>query len=354
MPADTVYLAVVDPGSARSGGSWPYGPTAGRMLVGPDNGLLVPAAESLGGISAAVCAHRGALSPASRLQHLPRPRRLRPGGGASCGRGRASRSSGRPWTLPRCAVCGPASVADRGGSWSRPPASSPSTASATPGSPSSQEESGLEYGDALKVDAGDGEMSVRYVETFGSAKAGELVLVPDSHWRLSLAINKGNAAQALALEVGGTVRLIPPNGPRCLNAATPGRVRWRTREPLPSRPRSETGCCGPRPCARSTSSILVIGAGVFVTTLAWWLLPSDARHVRLPGLPGRERPDLPAQGPRREQRAPRDLAARHTEPRRLSRASGPLAPPRGDPPEGGGRPRGLPQGRRRHRGPPTT
>ena len=45
------------------------------------------------------------------------------------------------------------------------------------------------------MDAGDGEMSVRYVETFGSAKAGELVLVPDSHWRLSLAINKGNAAR---------------------------------------------------------------------------------------------------------------------------------------------------------------
>lgn len=53
-------------------------------------------------------------------------------------------------------------------------------------------------------------MSVRYVETFGSAKAGELVLVPDSHWRLSLAINKGNAAQALALGIGGMVRLIPP------------------------------------------------------------------------------------------------------------------------------------------------
>jgi S-adenosylmethionine hydrolase len=72
------------------------------------------------------------------------------------------------------------------------------------------EELGLEYGDALKVDVGDGAMSVRYVETFGSAKAGELVLVPDSHWRLSLAINKGSAAQALALEVGGKVRLIPP------------------------------------------------------------------------------------------------------------------------------------------------
>jgi S-adenosylmethionine hydrolase len=73
-----------------------------------------------------------------------------------------------------------------------------------------QDASGLEYGDPLRIDTGDGEMSVRYVETFGSAKAGELVLVPDSHWRLSLAINKGSATQALALEIGGQVRLIPP------------------------------------------------------------------------------------------------------------------------------------------------
>jgi S-adenosylmethionine hydrolase len=71
-----------------------------------------------------------------------------------------------------------------------------------------QEESGLEYGANLKVDAGDGEMSVRYVETFGSAKAGDLVLVPDSHWRLSLAVNKGNAARVLSLRIGGKVRLL--------------------------------------------------------------------------------------------------------------------------------------------------
>ncbi len=62
------------------------------------------------------------------------------------------------------------------------------------------------------MDVGDGEMAVRYVETFGSAKAGELMLVPDSHWRLSLAINKGNAAHALALKVGGTVRITPRDG----------------------------------------------------------------------------------------------------------------------------------------------
>ncbi|MEJ7819142.1 MAG: SAM hydroxide adenosyltransferase, partial [Rubrobacteraceae bacterium] len=76
-----------------------------------------------------------------------------------------------------------------------------------------QDGSGLQYGDTLRLDAGDGTMSVRYVETFGAAQAGELILVPDSHWRLSVCVNKGNAAQALALKVGGRLRLIPNNTP---------------------------------------------------------------------------------------------------------------------------------------------
>ena len=33
------------------------------------------------------------------------------------------------------------------------------------------------------------------------------MLVPDSHWRLSRAINKGNAAHALGLKTGATVRI---------------------------------------------------------------------------------------------------------------------------------------------------
>jgi S-adenosylmethionine hydrolase len=70
-----------------------------------------------------------------------------------------------------------------------------------------QEEFGLEYGAELGVDVGDGGMAVRYVETFGSAKAGELILVPDSHWRLSLAINKGNAAYALGLKTGQVIHI---------------------------------------------------------------------------------------------------------------------------------------------------
>ena len=36
--------------------------------------------------------------------------------------------------------------------------------------------------------------------------------LPDSHWRLSLAVNRGNAAGALLLSVGEEVRLKPSAG----------------------------------------------------------------------------------------------------------------------------------------------
>jgi S-adenosyl-L-methionine hydrolase (adenosine-forming) len=207
MPADTVYLAVVDPGVGTERRELALWTESGAMLVGPDNGLLVQAAESLGGISEVVALTDESyhLHPVSNTFHgrdvfAPVAAHLAAGVGLS-DLGKAVEPSSLTRISPASARAGAGEdfVAriisiDRFGN---------ARLSVM------QEESGLEYGDALKVDAGDGEMSVRYVETFGSAKAGELVLVPDSHWRLSLAINKGSAAQALVLKVGGEVRLRP-------------------------------------------------------------------------------------------------------------------------------------------------
>ena len=206
MPAETVYLAVVDPGVGTKRRELALRSESGALLVGPDNGLLVCAAEALGGISEAVAlADRSYhLHPISNTFHgrdvfAPVAAHLAAGVEIS-DLGEAVELSSLERLSPASARAGEGfdtliiSI-DRFGN---------ARLSVT------QKESGLEYGDALKVDAGDGEMSVRYVETFGSAKAGELVLVPDSHWRLSLAINKGSAAQALTLKVGGKVRLIPP------------------------------------------------------------------------------------------------------------------------------------------------
>jgi S-adenosyl-L-methionine hydrolase (adenosine-forming) len=81
-----------------------------------------------------------------------------------------------------------------------------------------QDGAGFGFGALLEIDTGDAPdsgMLVRYVETFGSSKAGDLVLVPDSHRRLSLCVNRGNAARALSLRAGDRVLLTPIEyGPR--------------------------------------------------------------------------------------------------------------------------------------------
>jgi S-adenosylmethionine hydrolase len=54
FPAGTVHLAVVDPGVGSARRAVAARAARGDGLVGPDNGLLLPAAERLGGVAAAV------------------------------------------------------------------------------------------------------------------------------------------------------------------------------------------------------------------------------------------------------------------------------------------------------------
>jgi S-adenosyl-L-methionine hydrolase (adenosine-forming) len=204
MPDGAIYLAVVDPGVGTDRRALALRTVGGAFLVGPDNGLLVPAAEALGGISEVTLLNdeRYHVRPVSSTFHArdvfaPAAAHLAAGVELSELGDAADPSSLVRLGVPGGEQRGVARIisVDRYGNV---------RLSIT------QEESGLEYGAELKIDACDGEMPVRYLETFGSANAGELVLVPDSHWRLSIAINKGNAAQALGLKVGGRVRIITP------------------------------------------------------------------------------------------------------------------------------------------------
>src|SRR3954470_12431385 len=54
FPPGTVHLAVVDPGVGSRRRAVAVRSGRGDVLVGPDNGLLLPALEQLGGLSAAV------------------------------------------------------------------------------------------------------------------------------------------------------------------------------------------------------------------------------------------------------------------------------------------------------------
>jgi S-adenosylmethionine hydrolase len=209
VPDDAIYLAVVDPGVGTERRALALRTENGPFLVGPDNGLLVPAAEALGGISEVVALTNGRyhIHPVSNTFH---GRDVFSPAAAHLAAGVRLLELGEaadPSTLVRLDLPG---VEERGIDEGVTARIISIDRYGNARLSITQEESRLEYGAALGVDVGDGEMPVRYLETFGSAKAGELVLVPDSHWRLSLAINEGNAAYALGLKVGGRVRMTHP------------------------------------------------------------------------------------------------------------------------------------------------
>ena len=216
MPTDSVYLAIVDPGVGTKRQALALRTDRDALLVGPDNGLLVRAAESLGGIAETVVLDNPDyhVHPVSNTFHgrdvfAPAAAHLAAGTAlaqlgksvapASLVRLEGSEDSGNSGETLEAGIIS----IDRFGNARLSLA---------------YEDSGLKYGDWLRIDAGDGQMSVKYVETFGSSKAGELVLVPDSHWRLSLSINMGNASQALALKLGDRVRLLRTGGPDAAGA----------------------------------------------------------------------------------------------------------------------------------------
>jgi S-adenosylmethionine hydrolase len=209
MPDDAVYLAIVDPGVGTERRALALSSANGALLVGPDNGLLVPAAESLGGIAGVVSLTNADyhVRPVSSTFH---GRDIFAPAAARLASGLDLWSLGEPVDPASLARVEPIGAKKEG----------PNALVATVISvdrfgnarlSAAEEEAGLEFGTQLEVEAGRGrDMPTRYVETFGHSKIGDLVLIPDSHRRLSLSINQGNASRALGLEAGDLVRLTFP------------------------------------------------------------------------------------------------------------------------------------------------
>ena len=211
-PADAVYLAIVDPGVGTNRRAVALRASSGALMVGPDNGLLLPAVESLDGLVEAVALTEGRfhIHPVSNTFH---GRDVFAPVAAHLAAGVEIKEVGEEIDPISLAELRLPDAAETGAG---PELSARIISIDRYGNARlsiMQDEAGFEYGATLTVDTGDGSMAVQYVETFGTAKAGELILVPDSHWRLSLAINRGSAAQALALKVGGRVRVRPPGEP---------------------------------------------------------------------------------------------------------------------------------------------
>jgi S-adenosyl-L-methionine hydrolase (adenosine-forming) len=211
MPDDAVYLAVIDPGDKTKRRALAVEVRSGAYLVGPDNGLLLPAAEALGGIARAVhlTNPRYHVQPVSNTFH---GRDVFSPVAAHLAAGANLDDLGEP-VLPASmyAIDFPGFRREPGGGIAAEIIDIDRFGNARLSV--MQEDLKLGYGTPLEIKVRDEVIDARYVETFGASETGDLVLVPDSHWRLSLAVNKGNAARALLLSVGDEVRVEPLDEP---------------------------------------------------------------------------------------------------------------------------------------------
>ncbi|MEA2494598.1 MAG: hypothetical protein QOJ29_2509 [Thermoleophilaceae bacterium] len=204
-----VHLAVVDPqvGSERRAAAVRC--ADGRLLVGPDNGLLsLASAEAGGAVEAAdISRSKHRLEPVSATFH---GRDVFAPVAAALASGDALGEAGDPidveelamLELPRPRREGDTIVAhalllDVYGN-----VTLDMTHADLAGS-------GLSYGRAVEVSAGARSRRATFTGTFADVPAGEMLVYEDASRTLALAVNRGDAATTLGIGLDAEVRLTP-------------------------------------------------------------------------------------------------------------------------------------------------
>jgi S-adenosylmethionine hydrolase len=205
-----VHLAVVDPevGALRRALALRT-VEEGRLLVGPDNGLLLPAAERFGGVAEAVeiSGSTWRLEPVSATFHgrdLFAPVAARLAGGAPLGSAGVPLDPGELVTQehsqPRQeadALVAHVVGIDTFGNAMLDAAHDDLL------------ESGLRLGDPVAARVGGRRVRGVVARTFSDVAAGALLLYEDAGGALALAVNGGDAAALLGARAGDEVRLEP-------------------------------------------------------------------------------------------------------------------------------------------------
>ena len=206
MPSG-IHLAVVDPGVGGARRPLALRDAEGRLYVGPDNGLLPPAADRFGGVDEAheLANPAYALQPVSRTFH---GRDLFAPAAAHLARGVSLGELGPPIAADALVRLEPPA-----------PTVSTSEIAATVlyvdryGNAQLNlrrehlERAALEPGRRVEVEVGSGRHEVVAARTFGDAPAGEPILYEDSYGSVSLAVSHGNAAERYGARPGHVVRI---------------------------------------------------------------------------------------------------------------------------------------------------
>lgn len=211
MP-EAVHLAIVDPsvGSERRAVAIESG--WGETFVGPDNGLLIPAAHERGGIKRAFSIEdqRFLLTPISRTFHgrdVFAPAAAQIANGVDPAELGPAIDAGDlvPLEISKAWVHddhlhAEALQVDRFGNLQFNFDNSVLEAAGISGLPK------------LEIRMEGHRLQVPLAPTFADVPDGDFVLVEDSYRQISLAINKGDAAAKLRAHAGSTAIVGPPNG----------------------------------------------------------------------------------------------------------------------------------------------
>jgi S-adenosylmethionine hydrolase len=203
-----VHLAVVDPGVGTDRKALALRDRAGRVFVGPDNGLLVPAAEAGGGVAEAyeLTNPEYALPWVSRTFHA---RDVFAPAAAHIACGVELAALGPPVAagdLVRLDVPEPEMGTDR----------ITATVLYVDSFGNVQlnltvahlDQIGIEPGDAVELVLGPDRYYATAARTFADARAGDLILYVDAYHNVSLAISSGDAAALLGSQPGDRVRIL--------------------------------------------------------------------------------------------------------------------------------------------------
>lgn len=207
-----VHLAVVDPGVGTERRPIAIEVARGDRLVGPDNGLLVPAAERLGGITAAHLLEnralwRDAVSHTFHGRDLFAPVAAHLAAGTPIGDVGPPIDAGDlvPLSFPEAHTHAgrlDTSVLFVDSFGNCRLAGQPADLSAT--------RNRLEPGDRFSVHVGANRHEVAWQHTFGAVLPGESVLYEDADYSgLAIGTNQGNAAERLGLANDSPVRIEP-------------------------------------------------------------------------------------------------------------------------------------------------
>ena len=206
MP-EGVHLAVVDPGVGGARRPLVLRDANGRVYVGPDNGLLIPAAEKLGGITDAheLANPEYALESVSRTFH---GRDLFAPAAAHLALGAPLSELGPPVdpdALARLDIPQPdvgttrihATVLsiDRFGNIGLNLERS------------HLDEAGVVPGTRVELQTGPERYYAVAARTFADARPGDIILYEDAYRNISIAINGGNAAEMFGIREGQDIRI---------------------------------------------------------------------------------------------------------------------------------------------------